>query len=69
MTCNCEPHAVTLRRYGLWPATPVEPLSAFTVGFLLWAEALLITGHVSVYTFVEAVRYRNKGTVRDVSIT
>jgi hypothetical protein len=43
----------------LWASTPAEPRRAFTIRFLHWAEAFMITAHVSLHAFVEAVRYKN----------
>ena len=40
--CSCEPEAVTLVRYNMWPATPVSPKLAFHQDLLLWLEALLL---------------------------
>lgn len=66
--CDCEPHAVTLRRFGLWPASPVEPRCAYSVGFLQWLKALQLAAHVSVHSFIEAVRVKNGQSVKLVRI-
>jgi len=65
--CECEPAAVTLRRFGMWPATPLEPRCAFSIEFLLWLEAMVLGAHVSVHTFVECVRFRNGHMQNEVS--
>lgn len=57
--CDCEAPPVTLRRYGLWAATPTEPRCAYSINFLQWAESLMVTSHVSLRAFIEAVRFRN----------
>ena len=46
-------------RFGLWAATPFEPRTAFSFGFLQWVEAAMLSCHVSVHSFVEAVRFKN----------
>ena len=56
--CSCEPEAVTLVRYGLWPATPTNPCLAFHQGLLIWMQALLLEGWISCDAFCRAVEYR-----------
>jgi len=57
--CECEAPPVTLRRFGLWAATPTEPRVAYTIDILQWAEALMLTSHVSLSSFLEAIRFRS----------
>jgi len=66
LMCDCEPMAVTLRRFGLWPGSPHAPRCAFSIGFLLWIEALLLTAHVSLHASLEAVRFKNGHSVGEV---
>ena len=60
--------AVTLRRLGLWPATPDEPRSAYSVRFLKWLEAAMFAGGMSVTSFVECLRFRNDNTNDEVCL-
>jgi len=57
--CDCEAPPVTLRRYGLWAATPTEARSAYSISFLKWAESMMVTSHVSLRAFIEVVRFQN----------
>jgi len=65
--CECEDMGVTLRRLGLWPATATEPRCAYSIRLLRWLEALMLSGHLSVHSFVEAVRFRNGQSQQEVS--
>ena len=56
--CHCEPEAVTLIRYNLWPATPSSPIQAFHFDLLDWLEALLLECQVAVKDFVHALELR-----------
>lgn len=64
--CDCELPPVTLRRYGLWPATPNEPRSAYSVVFLRRAESLMVSAHVSLSAIIEANRYDNRQNRNEV---
>jgi len=65
--CDCEAPPVTLRRYGLWAATPSESRCAYSVTFLQWAEALMVTSHMSLQAIIEATRFCNRQDHREVS--
>ena len=56
--CSCEPEAVTLVRYEMWPATPTNPLLAFHQDLLLWMEALLLEGCIGGDAFCRALEYK-----------
>ena len=56
--CSCEPEAVTLVRFEMWPATPSNPSLAFHQDLLLWMEALLLEGCIGVDAFCRALRYK-----------
>ena len=47
--CQCEPKAITLLRYGLRPATPVEPTMAFTQELMEHIQDLVMECQVSVF--------------------
>ena len=53
--CKCEPEAVTLVRYNMWPATPKNPTLAIHQQLLEWLEALLLEGCIGVDTFCRAI--------------
>ena len=65
--CECEAPPVTLRRYGLWAATPTEPRCAYSINFLKWAESLMLTAHVSLRAVIEAARFCNSMNQNEVS--
>ena len=56
--CSCEPEAVTLVRYEMWPATPSNPSLAFHQDLLLWMEALLLEGCIGVDAFCRALDHK-----------
>jgi hypothetical protein len=66
--CDCELPPVTLRRYGLWPATPNEPRSAYSVVFLRRAESLMVSAHVSLSAIIEANRYDNRQNRNEIRL-
>jgi len=68
MFCRCEDMGVTLLRLGLWPATATEPRCAYSIQLLRWLESLMLSGHVSVHSFVEAVRFRNGQSQQQVRL-
>ncbi|XP_014671057.1 PREDICTED: uncharacterized protein LOC106811852 isoform X2 [Priapulus caudatus] len=58
--CSCEPVAVTLIRYHLWPATPKNPQVAFTFNLMENLRLLVLECQVSVRSFCMAMKIRNK---------
>ncbi|CAG2230013.1 unnamed protein product [Mytilus edulis] len=57
--CKCEPEAVTLVKYRLWPSTTKFPKLAFDMELLKWLYGLLIECHVSCKGFCEALKFRS----------
>ena len=53
--CQCEPPANSFVRYGLWPATPVEPNMAFTMELMIHINHIVMECHVSVYDITKAL--------------
>ena len=56
--CACESEAVTLLRYGFWPATPKRLSLAFSICLLESAKALLLDGQVSAMDMVRSLETR-----------
>ena len=54
--CKCEPEAVTLVRYNMWPATPKNPTLAIHQQLLEWLEALLLEGCIGVGRAIDVKR-------------
>lgn len=57
--CNCEQSnlAVVLTRRGLFPASPINPLIAFEIKLLEFAEKLLLLAQISYESFCIALRH------------
>lgn len=56
--CKCEPEAVTLVRYNMWPATPKNPTLAIHRDLMEWLQALLLEGCIGVDAFCRAIDVR-----------
>ncbi len=56
--CSCEPEAVTLVRYNMWPATATNPTFAFHQDLLLWLESFVLEGCIGVDAFCRALDYK-----------
>ncbi|XP_025107916.1 uncharacterized protein LOC112572443 isoform X2 [Pomacea canaliculata] len=56
--CQCEPEAVTLVRRGLWPATPKQPETAFTITLMELGRMLQLEGQLSLQKFCFALKRR-----------
>ncbi|PKY53001.1 hypothetical protein RhiirA4_425703 [Rhizophagus irregularis] len=57
--CNCEQSnlAVALTRRGIFPASPINPLIAFEIKLLEFAEKLLLLAQISYESFCIALRH------------
>ena len=62
--CSCEPEAVTLVQYHMWPATPANPMLVFHQDLLLWLEALLLEACIGTDSFCRALNYKVGKVVR-----
>ena len=56
--CSCEPEAVTLARFCMWPCTPSKPSMAFHQNLLLWMEGLILEGCIGADAFCRALRFK-----------
>ena len=56
--CSCEPEAVTLVRYNMWPATPANPQLAFHQDLLLWLESLQLEACIGIDAFCRALEHK-----------
>lgn len=65
--CACEPETCTLLRYGLWPATPDKPQTAFSIPLLELFVCLSLECQVSVEGFCNTLRWKNNLTLAEVS--
>ncbi|XP_030597438.1 uncharacterized protein LOC115788522 isoform X2 [Archocentrus centrarchus] len=66
--CLCEPEACTLLKYGLWPATPDKPQTAFSVALLELFHHLSLECQVSVEGFCNTLRWKNNLTFPEVNM-
>lgn len=57
-TCSCEPEAVTLARFRMWPSTPSKPTLAFHHDLLLWMESITLEGCIGADAFCRALQCR-----------
>ena len=56
--CKCEPEAVTLVRFDIWPSTPSKPTMAFHCDLLLWMESVVLEGCIGLDAFCRALQHR-----------
>ena len=56
--CACEPEAVTLACFRMWPSTPSRPTLVFHYDLLLWMEGIILEGCIGVDAFCRALQYR-----------
>lgn len=59
----CEPLAVTLVRYGVWPNTPVNPTFALHLELMHWLRVLILECHLSVKKFFDALKYKGSSSL------
>lgn len=57
---------MTLVRLGLWPASPIEPTTAFTFELLDWWAACQLEGHMATKTFSSVVKLKNSHLKRSI---
>ena len=66
--CECESEPSTLLKYGLWPATPSEPQTAFSISLLELFHNLSLECQVSVEGFSNTLRWKNFITRVEVNV-
>ena len=59
--CGCEPVAVTLIRFDLWPASPKDTREAIHMDLMQSLRSLLLEGQVAIKNFCESLKWRNLG--------
>ncbi|KAL3884204.1 hypothetical protein ACJMK2_030423 [Sinanodonta woodiana] len=64
--CQCEKEAVTILRYGLWPATPELPKVAIHIDLMEQATMLQLEGQLSLRAFCDALSSMNKYQIHDL---
>ncbi|KAL3868130.1 hypothetical protein ACJMK2_040966 [Sinanodonta woodiana] len=64
--CHCEKEAVTILRYGLWPATPELPKVAIHIDLMEQATMLQLEGQLSLRAFCDALSSMNKYQIHDL---
>lgn len=53
--CGCEAEGLTLVRLGLWPSSPKQPATAFTLDLMELCRAVQLEGHMSLQKFCMAL--------------
>ncbi|XP_028983462.1 uncharacterized protein LOC114842115 [Betta splendens] len=66
--CTCEPETCTLLRYGIWPATPERPQTAFSIALLELFHYLSMECQVSVEGFCNMLRWKNNLSLSEVNM-
>lgn len=56
--CHCEPLAVTMVKYQVWPNTPVCPSFAMDLELMHWMRALMLECQLSVKKFFYALKQK-----------
>lgn len=64
--CRCEKEAVTIVRYGFWPATPDLPKVAFEIDFMELSTVLQLESQLPIRSFCDALGYMNRCRIHDV---
>ena len=64
--CSCEKEAITITRYGFWPATPEQPKVAFEIDFMELATVLQLESHLPIRSFCDALQFMNRFRIHDV---
>ena len=58
--CECHSENFTLILLGFWPAVPFKPRVAFSLNLLTTLHIFMLEGHMSVKSFVQCLKWRNK---------
>lgn len=54
--CRCQPLAVTLYEYGLWPSTPSNPHIALTLDFMKTLKGVVLESQISLRAYCTALQ-------------